>query len=106
VTFSILLSQADMETLIKRMTENIEVKVLANTTIEDFKSGFGFSGFTMPQITKRQMEIITYAIKRGYYDSPKKVSGQEIAKELGIEYATFYEHIRKIENKVIKHVFG
>lgn len=106
VILSILIAQNDIDKFINRTAEFVDFKVLSNTKIEDFKSGFGFKGFTLPNITTRQNEIITYAIKRGYYEEPKKVSGKALAKELNIEYATFYEHIRKIEKKIIKHFIG
>lgn len=106
VLLSILIAQNDIDMFLNRTADFVDFKLLSNTKIEDFKSGFGFSGFTLPNITTRQSEIITYAIKRGYYDTPKKVSGKTLAKELNIEYATFYEHIRKIEKKIIKHFIG
>jgi predicted DNA binding protein len=106
IVLSILISEQDMDLFLHFAAQNAEVLVLSNTKIEDFKSGFGYSGFSMPSFTKRQREIVMYAIKREFFDTPKKASGEEIADELGITYATFYEHVRKVERKLIKHAFG
>jgi len=106
VVLSIIIPERELNVLIDSMSENTEFKVLSNTRIEDFKGGFGYKGFSMPDLTKRQEEIIMHAIKRGYYETPKKISGKELADELHITYATFYEHVRKVERKIIKHLFG
>ena len=95
-----------MPFLITYIESTTDFQLLSNSSIDDFKGGFGFKGFSIPELTNRQKEIMEYAIKRGYYDSPKKISGKDIAKELNIAYSTFYEHIRKVERKSIKHLYG
>ena len=39
---------------------------------------------TMPNLTKKQKDALTLAIKRGYYGYPRKVKLEQLAKERGI----------------------
>lgn len=44
------------------------------------------------------------AISRGYYEIPKRVSTEEIARSLNLPRTTYEEHLRKAESKVMKAV--
>ena len=58
-----------------------------------------FDGFNL---SEKQEKIIRLAIDLGYYEWPKKISAQEIAKRLKLSPATVLEHLRKAEFKIIK----
>ena len=57
-------------------------------------------------LTERQKEIITVAKKSGYYDVPRKVSTEELSRELGVSTATILEHLRKAENRIISNILA
>lgn len=61
---------------------------------------------TLSSLTERQKEILTTAKNRGYYDTPRKVSSQELANHFGISTATLLEHLRKAEKKLIDSIFA
>jgi len=61
---------------------------------------------TLSSLTDRQKEILTTAKNKGYYDTPRKVSSQELANQFGISTATLLEHLRKAEKKLIDSVFA
>lgn len=53
------------------------------------------------ELTARQREAFTAARQRGYYRWPRDISAQELAAELGVSKATFLEHLRKAEAKLL-----
>lgn len=53
------------------------------------------------QITDKQKEALEFAIDQGYYEFPRKVSLHELAQRAKQPYATFQEHLRKAESKII-----
>lgn len=59
-----------------------------------------------PDLTEKQKWAIDLAISRGYYEIPRKISIQELAKISGIGFATFHGHLRKAERKIIPFWFS
>ncbi len=62
-----------------------------------------FDGFNM---SEQQEMALKYAVARGYYNWPRKISAQDLAKKLGLNKATLLEHLRKAEIKVMNREFG
>lgn len=56
-------------------------------------------------LTDRQWEILSVAHESGYYDWPREINGESIARELDISSATFHEHLRSAEQKIMGLVF-
>ncbi len=54
-----------------------------------------------PTLTDRQLEVVEFALDRGYYDWPRERAGDELADELDISRPTFLEHLRKAERKLL-----
>lgn len=52
-------------------------------------------------LSKRQREALGLAVKHGYYDLPKKSDITGLAKAMGVDEATFSEHLRKVESKLL-----
>ena len=53
-------------------------------------------------LTKKQAIALLTALSNGYYDIPKGVSTDELARRLGLPRTTFEEHLRKAESKALK----
>jgi len=75
-----------LEPLIKNLINN-NVKV----TIKSYK----VKSSKEKGITLRQKMIIKYALERGFFDYPRKISINEIAKDLGLSPSTVSEIIRR-----------
>lgn len=58
-----------------------------------------------PDLTEKQKNAIELAIKKGYYNSPRKISLQELAKISELSFSTFQVHLRKAEKKLIPYFF-
>lgn len=56
-------------------------------------------------LTDRQFELLRAAFEAGYYDWPRKCTGEELAAEFDIASATFSEHIHAAERKLLTVLF-
>jgi len=52
-------------------------------------------------LTEKQVNSITAAQEYGYYQVPKKVTAEDIARKLGVPRTTYEEHLRKAESKIL-----
>jgi predicted DNA binding protein len=66
----------------------------------------GVSNVPFPTFTDRQREIATFAVRNGFYYSPKKIKADEIAAEKGISVSAINEHLRKVERVAMDYFFG
>ncbi|MFC6837403.1 bacterio-opsin activator domain-containing protein [Halomarina ordinaria] len=57
-------------------------------------------------LTDRQREVLRRAYLSGYFDSPRANTGADLADSLGISTATFHEHLRVAERKLVERVFA
>lgn len=55
-------------------------------------------------LTPKQSEVLALAIRRGYFDSPARISADEMARVAGLSRSTFMEHLRKAEGKLLINV--
>ena len=57
-------------------------------------------------LTEKQKTVIIDAFKNGYYDFPRKIGSEELARKLGIREPTLVIHRRKAERKLFAHMLG
>lgn len=57
-------------------------------------------------ITERQREALTLALSRGYYESPRQVTAEELAKELGISQPGLSSLLRRGERQLLTSSLG
>jgi hypothetical protein len=57
-------------------------------------------------LTERQREIIFYAVENGYYEIPRKINTDDLAKKFGMTQSALSEHLRKIERLVFNTLFN
>lgn len=80
------------------MNAEIDIKQIAS----DSQTGQGL--FRTDVLTERQREIFDLARRNGYYNWPRQISAAELSDKLDISKATFVEHLRKAENKIIDSI--
>ncbi len=56
------------------------------------------------QLTDRQLEILRYAYRAGYFDRDRRVNLQHIARHFGLSPATIGVHMRSAIKKILKRV--
>lgn len=54
-------------------------------------------------LTDRQREILRLAIKHGYYEIPRRITLEELAREVGISKSSLAEILRRIERKLLTY---
>jgi predicted DNA-binding protein YlxM (UPF0122 family) len=52
-------------------------------------------------LTPRQLEVFEFALKKGYYDVPRKTSLSELAEQLGVAKSTLSSQLQRIESGVM-----
>ncbi|EMA36786.1 helix-turn-helix domain-containing protein [Halococcus hamelinensis] len=57
-------------------------------------------------LSSRQAEVLELAYNAGYYDWPRPTDAETLAGELDISHATFLEHLRKAERKIMDEALG
>ena len=58
-----------------------------------------------PKFTKRQKEIAVFAVRNGYFDSPKKINAESIAKKFKRHVSTINEHLRNATRLALEYFF-
>ena len=56
-------------------------------------------------LTPRQTEVIQTAYYGGFFDSPRRNTGEEIAEMLGVSSTAFYNHVRAVQRKLFTALF-
>ncbi len=93
------LASWDKETLMKIMDiPDFEIEILSIKKIEGIEL---FLPQLQPDISKKQMDAIKFAIKEGYYNFPRKTDLNKLAEKKNISKQTFQENLRKAENKLV-----
>lgn len=54
-----------------------------------------------PKLTTKQKQALDLAVKHGFYEVPRKVELEQLAKAVKISRQAFSEHLRKAEAKLI-----
>jgi HTH-type transcriptional regulator, bacterioopsin transcriptional activator and related proteins len=69
------------------------------------ETGARFRERFLADVTHRQLEVVQTAYYSGYFDSPRTNDGAAVAAMLDISSAAFYEHVRKVQRKLLGSVF-
>ncbi len=96
--------EGDVTALLAELDESREIDVLSKTSIEERQVPHS-SLFSVDRLfdglTERQLEALRIALDAGYYDQPRGASIAELAEGTTVARATFEEHLRKAENKLV-----
>ena len=60
----------------------------------------------LDMLTQKQKTVIIDALKNGYYDVPRKIGSEALAKKLRIREPTLVIHRRKAERKLLGQLLG
>lgn len=57
-------------------------------------------------LTEKQRKVLVTAFELGYYDLPRKISSEELAKKLNLQKPTLVEHRRKAERRLLATILS
>lgn len=85
---------------------------ICTVTIEQIVSGAEFSTLPNPltwsellaSLTDRQMEVLSLALERGYYDQPSRVSLEELGDDLDLHKSTVGEHLNRVQQTLARFI--
>jgi len=84
--------------IIKRLPKEFKIKL---KSIQQTKLNEIFLPHIMPKLSDRQKEVIQLAVKRGYFNFPRKINLDGLAKELKLSKQTVQQHLRIAEKKLV-----
>jgi DNA-binding CsgD family transcriptional regulator len=87
--------------LIAKAVKSFEI--LAITEMQSTNENIGQP---LPHFTSRQREIANYAQQNGFFESPRRISAEEIADHFQVSISAVNDHLRKVEKIVMKYFFG
>ncbi len=80
----------------KQQYEHLEMLQFKNIRLDNI-----YFPAIAPDLTERQKEVFELAIKEGYYNIPKNTDLIKLAKIMKISVATFQEHLKRAEAKIV-----
>ncbi len=80
-----------------------KIQKFASVEILKLKRDFPsvFIQHSLPKLTAKQRRAFEVAKEEGYYEYPRRVSVEELAKIAGVPRTTFQSHLRKAECKLL-----
>ena len=58
------------------------------------------------RLTEKQQDAISLAFRLGYFDTPRKVSADELARKLGLSSSTLAVHLRRAERRLLAEMLN
>ena len=93
----------DIEKLLKECEKFPEYKLMS---LKQQKiTNISITG-VQPDLTEKQRKAYELAVEKGYYEVPKKIKLEELAKIFGVSYSTFQQHLSYAEKKVGEFMRG
>jgi predicted DNA binding protein len=60
----------------------------------------------LARLTRKQREVLAKAYELGYYDKPRRINSEQLAKKLDLAKSTVVAHRRKAERHLLAEVLG
>jgi PAS domain S-box-containing protein len=99
--------EGDVRSLLEALRESFpDTQMLAQRTVTaDEQSTGRLRTAIEEQLTDRQRVVLETAYFTGFYDWPRSTTGEQLAERLDISPATFTQHLRIAERKLLAELF-
>lgn len=84
--------------IITKLPEEFQIKL---KSIEQTKLDDIFLPHIMPKLSEKQKEVLELAVKKGYFDFPRKINLDGLAKIMKLKKQTVQQHLRIAEKKLV-----
>jgi hypothetical protein len=88
---------------VKQFLEKIESRGIRYKVVLLTDADFSLDS-PLSQLTEKQRQVLISAYNHGYYDIPRKITSERLAKKLNIVNSTLVEHLRKAERRLLVHI--
>jgi len=78
------------------VSKDVKILKIKQTKLTDI-----YYSHLMPKLTESQQKAVTLAFEEGYYQWPKKTDLGKLAKLMKVSIATYREHLKKAEQKLM-----
>lgn len=102
----IAFDEDDIRSLYADLDSDREIDVLSKTGLEETEIPHSLLtpiDQLFGELTDRQLSALRLALENGYYEQPRRCSVSELAERSTVARATYEEHLRKAENKLIEN---
>lgn len=90
---------------IKQFLEGIERASIRYRVVSMTDARFGKDS-PLSRLTEKQRRVIVEAYRLGYYDEPRRISSEELAKRMKIGSSTLINHRRRAERHLLAELVG
>jgi len=89
--------------ILERLPDEFQIKL---KSITEEKLDEIFLPSISPNLSEKQKEIINLAVEKGYYDFPRKINLDGLARLVKLSKPTVQQHLRMAEKKVVPYLVG
>ena len=89
--------------ILERLPKEFKIKL---KSITEEKLDEIFLPSISPNLSEKQKNVINLAVEKGYYDFPRKINLDGLAKLVKLSKPTVQQHLRMAEKKVVPHLVG
>ncbi|MFT4889806.1 MAG: putative DNA binding protein [Halobacteriales archaeon] len=87
---------ATLQAAMERLPPFVDVE------IDEIGSYDGGPDAPAAKLSERQRDAVLAALERGYYDTPRRATHDDVAEAIGIAPSTASEHLQKAESKLVR----
>ncbi|MGO8805700.1 MAG: helix-turn-helix domain-containing protein [Candidatus Bathyarchaeia archaeon] len=91
------------EKQVKNLLENIDKTGIRYKVVSLIDAKFSPES-PLTYLTEKQRTVLVSAFEHGYYETPRRISNQELSKKLKLNSATIVEHRRKAEQRLLTRI--
>ncbi|MUW13539.1 PAS domain S-box protein [Halorubrum sp. CBA1125] len=91
---------AEVRHVSRFVSERFDDVDLTSKQTREQASEHGFYASVLDRLTDRQLEVVETAYYSGFFESPRKATGEAVADSLDISPQAFYQHIRAAQRKL------
>lgn len=100
IVTTVLGKEAELKRYLDLLAQFGKVKNVSFQSVSVHQKG------VLGNLTRKQREVLLAAKRAGYYDYPRRVKTESLARKMGVRKSTLIEHLRRAENRLIQEVLA